>query len=246
MSLLINPFAFASAPGGGGGGTYQAEVLADSPVGYWRLDDTSGTAMVDTSGNGRDGTYVNAPTLGNASLLTSGGGSAVGFNGTDERATVAHDSVFNASVGGDLTVEMWVKLTSASTETLQPLADKTNLSGANAQWQLYYDNRSTRRRLRFAVGSAANAWATWEGATTTSSLGAGGHLVARKSGTTLSLHWNGTQVASSVVSLTISASTNPLSLAGVAGFFAAGIFDEVAIYGSALSDTRIAAHYAAA
>jgi hypothetical protein len=35
-----------------------AEVLADSPRGYWRLDETSGTVMSDHSGNQRHGTYV--------------------------------------------------------------------------------------------------------------------------------------------------------------------------------------------
>lgn len=38
---------------------YDEVVLADGPVGYWRLGEASGAAVaVDASGNGRDGTYV--------------------------------------------------------------------------------------------------------------------------------------------------------------------------------------------
>lgn len=37
---------------------YEAEVLADSPIGFWRLDETIGTTAKDSSGNGRNGTYT--------------------------------------------------------------------------------------------------------------------------------------------------------------------------------------------
>lgn len=39
-------------------GTYSDEVLADTPVGYWKLDETACTsAAADSSGNAHDGTY---------------------------------------------------------------------------------------------------------------------------------------------------------------------------------------------
>jgi hypothetical protein len=37
---------------------YEDEVLADLPLIYWRLDETSGTTAADSSGNGNDGTIV--------------------------------------------------------------------------------------------------------------------------------------------------------------------------------------------
>lgn len=39
-------------------------ILALGPIAYWPLDETSGTTATDISGNGRNGTYVNSPTLG--------------------------------------------------------------------------------------------------------------------------------------------------------------------------------------
>ncbi len=42
---------------------YKDLVLEDAPVGYWRLNETSGTTAVDSSGNNRNGTYVNGERL---------------------------------------------------------------------------------------------------------------------------------------------------------------------------------------
>ena len=39
---------------------YAAEVLADSPVAYWRLSETSGSTVADETGNGHDGTVYGA------------------------------------------------------------------------------------------------------------------------------------------------------------------------------------------
>lgn len=52
-------------------------------VGYWRLDETSGTNAVDSSSSGHDGTYVGSPTLDAADLDAEGNG-APDFNGTTQ------------------------------------------------------------------------------------------------------------------------------------------------------------------
>jgi hypothetical protein len=46
--------------------TYESEVLADSPLVYWRLDESSGQTAADSSGNGNDGWY------GDSTFLTGG------------------------------------------------------------------------------------------------------------------------------------------------------------------------------
>ena len=38
---------------GAGGTSYSQEVLADSPLAYWRLGEASGTTAADASGNNR-------------------------------------------------------------------------------------------------------------------------------------------------------------------------------------------------
>ncbi|QDS99343.1 hypothetical protein HG15A2_26660 [Adhaeretor mobilis] len=52
-------------------------------LGHWKLDESSGTLAVDSSGAGNDGTYVNAPTLGASSRNTAELGTAVTFDGTN-------------------------------------------------------------------------------------------------------------------------------------------------------------------
>jgi hypothetical protein len=61
---------------------YATVVAADAPVGYWRLDDTSGTTMTATYGS--NGTYSGSPTLAQTALVQSDASSkAVYFNGTN-------------------------------------------------------------------------------------------------------------------------------------------------------------------
>jgi len=56
-----------------------AEILARSPLAYWRLDEASGSVLVDSSGNGRDLTIVSGtPDAYQApSVLPGGGGNSI-------------------------------------------------------------------------------------------------------------------------------------------------------------------------
>jgi hypothetical protein len=60
-------------------GGYGAEVLGDSPVSYWRLDETSGTIALDEM-SANPGSYQGTPSLGEdgADLSPS---TSVGFVG---------------------------------------------------------------------------------------------------------------------------------------------------------------------
>ncbi len=62
-----------------------ATVLADQPIAYWRLGDTSGTTAVDATGNGYDGTYSDPVT--HTLAAPSDDGAAV-FDGKDDFVTV--------------------------------------------------------------------------------------------------------------------------------------------------------------
>lgn len=51
--------------------SYYDLVMSHSPLGYWRLGETSGTTAADSSGNGRSGTYTGTYTLNRPSLIPS-------------------------------------------------------------------------------------------------------------------------------------------------------------------------------
>lgn len=57
-----------------------AEILADSPVAYWSLDETRGSAMRDLSGNVRDGSYVAGTTELATRVESQDGVSVTGFD----------------------------------------------------------------------------------------------------------------------------------------------------------------------
>lgn len=59
-------------------GSYDASVLADSPVAYWKCDETSGSVVADSSGNGH---HLSAVFDGGATMATVSEAPRSGFTG---------------------------------------------------------------------------------------------------------------------------------------------------------------------
>lgn len=93
--------------------SFTSEVLADSPAGFWMLNDPSGNA-VDLSGNGRHGTYVGTPTRGVTGI---NGNLATQFDGVNDEVTVAANTAFWPSAGQGVTIEAWYKGTAVGSNT---------------------------------------------------------------------------------------------------------------------------------
>ncbi len=90
---------------------YQASVLEDSPVAYYRLEETNGsTVAVDISGNNLNGTYVNfGNTLGQAGSLTANSPStSVYFDGSNDYIQL-NNLGLDTSAGAKTTVEFWMR-----------------------------------------------------------------------------------------------------------------------------------------
>src|SRR5690242_11676973 len=191
--------------------------------------------------------------LGQTSLLPSGGGTCPHLT-SGRYISVGSNTAWNlSSTTDDLTIECWVKLDDPTAATLQVIADNTNIATSGGQWVLYWDNRNvgagTVNNLRFRYNDGTTLL-DWSGTTPRDALAAGGHLVAVVKSTTAEIWWNG--------SLAVSATKGSGSVNGAAGLLAwgsrndgtgfklTGYLDECAIYPTALSSTRIAAHYNAA
>jgi hypothetical protein len=114
------------------GGTYSEAVLADSPIAYYRLDETSGTTAVNlgTAGAAANGTYVNIPSVTNLSDYGLPGprGGYPGFESTNnsvffapEVGSMATSNLFPRvevvddvgggplAVAGAVTLEAWIR-----------------------------------------------------------------------------------------------------------------------------------------
>lgn len=87
MSLGIVASSYVSTSGGGGS-DYETLVLSYSPGLYLRLGESSGSTAADSSGNNRDGTYQNSPTLGATGLVSGDADTAATFNGSSQYVTV--------------------------------------------------------------------------------------------------------------------------------------------------------------
>lgn len=231
---MLGAIASHYVASGGGGTGYAAEVLADSPLAYWRLGEASGTVMGDSSGNGRTGTYTDGPTLGAASLLTSDADTCVDFNGSPY-SLVSHGTWMDAA---SFTVEALIKPDVVTgTRTIMARHGSTwtfRLDGGNRlAFYLWVGGGNLISALEssgsFVAGTTAHVAATFE------------------NGVGAKIYKNGTLVGSTAETRAVDTTTAQLRIAASAfGEHFDGKIDEAAFYGSALSSTRIAAHVAAA
>lgn len=225
-----------------GSEAYRAAVLADSPVAYWRLGEASGTTAADEVGS-YAGTYVGSPTLGGSGVFT--GNSAASFNGSSQYIT--------ASALGSRTswsIECWVKFASTSGEQTAISNDLVGwnndvLVGLHPEAAAGAYTGKIAAVHQDATSSVRTVVANPSSATT----GVWYHVAVTSNGSTMRLYVNSLEVAATAKAGTaLTLSNNPINLArnpqGIR--FLNGSLDEVAIYSSALSSTRIAAHYAAA
>ncbi len=89
--------------------SYESTVLADGPVGYWRLGEASGPNAFDASGNAYHGTYQGGVALGIAGALATDSDTAAEFDGSSGLVDVGAVSALN-QLANAFTVEAWVKL----------------------------------------------------------------------------------------------------------------------------------------
>jgi hypothetical protein len=229
---------------------YDAEVLADSPYLYWKLDDVSGTTAADASGNSRTGTYVGDFTLNFAPVAPELGARCVNFNGSTTTGYVHRDVTDFPT--GDLTIEVWFRHTDAASLATDTLVSVSSGTHTNAFLLFITDSNSPRitvanngNTLFNASGSMdsmrhAHLVVTWVQAT--------GAFVMYLNGAVVQ---TGTLSAAAVISATanimVAQDNNaaPPTPSLVAGSHWAGRIQNVALYPAALSEARVQAHYLA-
>jgi hypothetical protein len=222
----VAPYRFGAAPASN---TYATEVLADSPLVYWRQGEASGTSMLDSSGNGRGGTYNNSPTLGVAGLLTSGSDTAVTYNGTNQYGESGFSSWMNVSV---ITLEAIIKTTATSGTVF-------GRGGSNRNYRIGISGGKA------FIETNTGSFPILIGSTAVND-GNPHHIAGTWDGSTLRIYVDGVADGTLSAGGSLSAAGNVLRVAQRSGdSFFAGTVQECALYGTTLSSTRIAAHAAA-
>lgn len=215
---------------------YVDMVVADAPLFYWRLGESSGTVAADASGNGRTGTYVGSPTLSIASLLPGATeNTAVDFNSSSKYVQIADAAWMDVSV---VTIEAWVKTSSVGTN--QVILSRHTGSGNDAYFVRadvttgYFSGGVYIGGVLKLFTSAANIC---DGITH--------HIVFTYDGVAAELYVDGLRVLRTAQTGNIDAVTQAIRVAvsalGLSPF--TGTIDEVAVYGRALSSQEIRNHY---
>lgn len=213
------------------GSDYGAAVLADGPVSFWRLGETSGTAAADQLGR-NPGVYAGGPALGAAGLLSADPDRAASFDGVDDRVSLTADGL---APGPAFSLEAWIRPAAlpaagafASIAT-RPESYSLQLNGPRLEWTVI-DALGARHRLQAPAGAVAP--------------GATNHVAGTYDGVTQRLYVDGVEVART--GLAVSAGTG-------AGFFIgswdggqeffAGTVDEVAYYNHVLTGLQVKKHH---
>lgn len=211
--------------------TYQSEVLADSPIVYLELNDTSGTAAVDQGSHAVNGTYQNGVTLNQTGLT---GMAAAQFDGSDDFVDVPDHA--DLDITGDLTLEMLVYPTSFANYRM--LITKVNGDTGPYQWLLRTGDGIPEFRFGAQVipGTAAPSLNSWN------------HMAVTRIGTAVTHYLNGATNGTGTTSGSVAANAEPLRIGKRSenNYYFIGKLMEAAVYGSGLSGARISAHYAAA
>lgn len=217
---------------------YNDEILADNPVGYWRLGEASGTAANDETGN-HNGTYTGTYTLNRPSLLATDANPALSL--TSGAVDLVENAAFNIQ---EYTIEAWIKL---STLAHQQIIYSNYRSSDVAPYNgVAFDVLATGKlRLWHNNATHSGSGESLEGVTTLA-IGTVYHaVVTRTAAGAVSLYVNGALDASGTLAETADF-TNAIVQIGnssIASSNLEGIIDEVAFYNTALSAARIQAHY---
>ncbi len=195
-------------------------------VGYWALDETSGTTAFDSSGNNVDGAHVNGPTIGEASADLSLG-TAYRFNGANQEVDLG--ATYN-SLNSNLTVSAWIN--PDDTNGIQRVFS----SSTGAGWGVGLDGANLRFTtftiLDYNLNLGANPIQANEWT----------HLaVTFNSSFDAEFFVNGVSRGSIAGSSAANPGTNVYRIGSRNGENYDGLIDEVRLYNEVLSDAEIAA-----
>jgi hypothetical protein len=216
--------------------------MADKPVAFWQLDETSGTTARDQAGQ-VNGSYSGDPTLGAPSLVPGDPGRSVKFDGTDDRVLANRLPAAGGS-WAEMTLEAWVEVTRPVPPAEEHLINFSTSKGGHAPG-LFHDNPTDK--IKWDKGSSQTP-ALSNAPVTSGTL----YVVATVDRNNVAkLYINGVLQATQG---TIAARPEPDDLFQIgadydtgpeAVSFWQGRIDDVAVYNVALDQARITAHYQA-
>jgi prepilin-type N-terminal cleavage/methylation domain-containing protein len=209
--------------------------LSNGLVGYWALDNTTGTT--DLSGNGNNGTAYGTMSIGTAANHLGTANKATTFDGVDDYVDVQHNI---NQINLPLTISTWVKSTIVNQGDWKAFISKYT-AGSNNGWGIdsssgeyhfYYfkdaSNKLMSGSFGYSFGATSTDWVLLTTVVNTSGLTLYRNGVGVTSGLWTGIAGNSSQSAN----LQIGRITNY-------GIYFNGLISDVRIYNRALTQTEI-------
>jgi hypothetical protein len=212
------------------------------PVGWWKLDESSGTTASDQQTN-NPGTLTNGPTWAATGGKING---ALGFDGTNDYVAVSNGDNFDFEYTQPMTISAWVNRTSNTSE--DDIFEKWNTAGSRGYGAFFNPSDDHYYFTQATSSGAYNKVHT----TSTLSTGTWYHVVATSDGSGtaagMKLYVDGVQAATTVDANvlgggTIRNSDNPgigaENASGTAVTVFHGSLDDVRVYDRTLSLSEV-------
>jgi len=218
--------------------SYQLKVIKDYPIGFWPLDESSGTTASDISGCGNNATYVGSPAS-NMLPIIPGGGSGTKITNTAYITVPTSKDFYGSSVSNglankyssdnDFTLELWISPSIQSTNVTTLFADTTD--GIGLYWEKgdIVFKVSATEQIRWALTYSKKAM----------------HIVGVYSVNSISLYIDGTQVGLKTIDANFKFTNTSLDLQ-IGPTSDAGdsfVVDAPAVYRYGLNAASITRHY---
>ena len=206
-------------------------------VGYWPLNEGTGTVAYDYSGNNATGSWHGTLAGANGYYSTGKSGGWAGyFNGSNDYVNVSSTAAIGSS---NFTVTLWVNSSNSSQVNANVLGKPDTGTSANVNYQFwlgsngsdarfYTGNGSTYQSLDLSAPLSNSNWHQW---------------VIVANGAQLIQYVDGQKLGSATQTLTPASNASPLQIGGGLNYYYNGSINNVRIYNRALSATQIAAMY---
>jgi type II secretory pathway pseudopilin PulG len=198
-----------------------ASELPEELVGWWKMNETSGTTATDCSCGGNDGTLVNMSSP--ACWITGQIEGALDLDGGNDYVNSGSDG--SLDITGDITVALWLRADSYSNEP-----DITTKGAYNVSYSVWLNSSG---RIVFALNnnrltsSLALSTGTWY------------HVAVTRSGSTRKIYINGQEDNSDTYGTAIGTTSSPFTISTNSYPFN-GAVDDVRVYNRALNDEEVA------
>jgi hypothetical protein len=226
--------------------SYSQVVLDDNPIGFWLLNETTGTTGDDLTANNNNLTFFNSPTL---NVATGLDGIPVGitFDGSNDRLNTSTVSIFNIAASGNWSVEIWLKTNSSTFSNFFAWRDSTG-SGNGVTTSISLNNGTIGMIMLQTVDSSGNGLNVSH--TNNYNDNAWHHVVCTAtSGGAARLYVDGVDRANTTTARRTNTSNRAIVVGandfggGTYSQFYTGTATAVSVYNTALSAAQVLAHY---